>query len=254
MPNWKPIKKTYLYDGTFDGLLTIVFDSYLKKTIPLQIIPEKDYVPNFLDNIIWIKTDLEKAKRVFHGIEKNISYPALYHSYYAFLCNSPNKEISIVKYLYHGFQAGSQIDTLLSIDYVFQVHAMKKKALGECHRLKGLLRFIELESGIYYASIHPDHSILEPLGHHFMRRLEGQNFLIHDKTHNLAFLYNTKEYQIVDEVTSFFPKISHDEKKYQELWKTFFETISIKDRKNSRLQMQYMPKKYWQDLIEMQNA
>ena len=37
---------------------------------------------------------------------------------------------------------------------------------------------------------------------------------------------------------------------YQELWKMFFKKISIKERKNPRCQMQFMPKKYWKDLIE----
>ena len=38
MSNWKLINTTYLYDGTFDGLLTIVFDSYASKTLPQKIV------------------------------------------------------------------------------------------------------------------------------------------------------------------------------------------------------------------------
>ena len=45
---------------------------------------------------------------------------------------------------------------------------------------------------------------------------------------------------------------SQEEQHFQKLWKTFFNTISIKERTNPRCQMQYMPKKYWKDLIEMQ--
>lgn len=44
--------------------------------------------------------------------------------------------------------------------------------------------------------------------------------------------------------------LSDEEKKYEELWSTFFKTIAIKERTNKRLQMQYMPKKYWKDLVE----
>ena len=46
------------------------------------------------------------------------------------------------------------------------------------------------------------------------------------------------------------PNISEKEQKYQELWKMFFKTIAISERKNPRCQMQYMPKKYWKDLVE----
>ena len=85
MSNWKLINKTYLYDGTFDGLLTIIFNCYCAKCFPQKILPESDYIENFLDNITLVKTDYSKSKRIFNGIENNISHKALYNSYYAFL-------------------------------------------------------------------------------------------------------------------------------------------------------------------------
>ena len=107
--------------------------------------------------------------------------------------------------------------------------------------LNGLLRFSEIGNNLFYASIHPDNNIIENLGQHFIRRLPTQNFIIHDKIRNIAFLYNTKEYQIIDSSSLSVPNISEEEKKYQELWTAFFKTIAIKERSNSRLQMQYMP-------------
>ena len=95
MSNWKLINKTYLYDGTFYGLLTIVFDSYIHKTLPQKIYNKDTYIYNFLDKTIEITTDFDKSQRIFNGIEKNIGYKALYNSYYAFLSNEENKEIYI---------------------------------------------------------------------------------------------------------------------------------------------------------------
>ena len=139
---------------------------------------------------------------------------------------------------------------MLTVSYVFSVINMRKRALSECHKLKGLLRFIEIGENLYYASIHPDNNIIEPLGHHFMRRLPTQNFIINDKNRNICFLYNTHEYKIIDSTNLTIPDITEEEQKYQELWKLFFKTIAIQERKNARCQMQFMPKKYWQDLIE----
>ncbi len=85
MSHWKLINKTYLYDGTFDGFLTIVFDCYCNKTFPQKICKKSSYEQNFLDNIIFIETDYEKSKRIFNGIEKSICQQALYNTYYAFL-------------------------------------------------------------------------------------------------------------------------------------------------------------------------
>lgn len=251
MPNWKLINKTYLYDGTFDGLLTIVFDSYANKILPQKIYSQDEYVSNFLDKTLFIKSDYEKSQRVFNGIEKNIGYDALYNSYNAFLSNEKEKEIYILKYLCNGFDIGPKINNMLTVSYVFKVINMRKKALAECHKLKGLLRFQEVGNNLGYASIHPDNNILEPLGHHFINRLPTLNFIIHDKNRNICFLYNQKEYKIISGEGLSIPSISENEKMYQDLWKMFFKTIAIKERTNPRCQMQYMPKKYWKDLIEM---
>lgn len=240
----------YLYDGSFEGLLTIVFNSYVEKEFPTSICIEENYTPNLLDSIKHIKTDFEKSDRIFNGIIKNISYSTLYHAYYSFLSNEPKKDLFIVQYLVYGFIVGPRINTMLSIDFIGQIHFLRKKVLGESHRLKGLLRFQEIGKNIFYASIHPDNNVIENLGQHFIRRLPTQNFIIHDKNRNLLFLYNIKDYRIISAEDFNIPTITDEEKEYQKLWKTFFNTISIKERKNSRLQMQFMPKKYWQDLVE----
>ncbi|MFR2534833.1 MAG: TIGR03915 family putative DNA repair protein [Clostridia bacterium] len=243
-------RKTYIYDGSFEGLLTIVFDSYLSKTLPFHIFSEATYQMNILDTIEWIKTDYHKADRIFHGIVKHISYNTLYQNYYAFLAEDTRKEMAIVQYLLNGFVVGPKINTMLSLDYVFTVQSLRKRMLGESHRLKGLLRFQEVSNHLYYASIHPDNNVLENLGQHFIKRLPTQNFLIHDKKRELCFIYDTQQYKILSSIDLTIPPITEEEAYYQQLWKTFFKTIAIPERKNPRLQMQYMPKKYWQDLIE----
>lgn len=251
MKTFTKSNKTYLYDGTFDGLLTIVFDCYVLKKLPLKIIAEDKYIPNILDNIEKVITDYNKSERIFNGIVKNISYDVLYNSYYAFLAEDNEKEINILKYLLYGFLVGPQIDTMLSIDFVFKVNSLRKKMLSEAHKLKGLLRFSKIGDNLFYSSIHPTHNVIENLGHHFIKRLPTQNFIIHDKNRNIAFLYNTKKYEIIDSSSIKIPNITEEEKLYQELWKAFFNTIAIKERTNKKLQMQFMPKKYWQDLTEI---
>ena len=44
-----------------------------------------------------------------------------------------------------------------------------------------------------------------------------------------------------------------DEREMEELWRVFFQTIAIKERKNLRCQQSFMPKKYWQDMLEMED-
>ncbi len=126
---------------------------------------------------------------------------------------------------------------------------------GEAHKLKGLVRLSEVSNNIWYSSIHPTNNVLEQVGHFLMKRFPTQSLILHDKNRNIAFLYSEKNknhYEIIDVPSNFnITNLSEEELQFQNLWKTFFNTISIKERTNSRLQMQYMPKKYWKDLIEM---
>ena len=48
-------------------------------------------------------------------------------------------------------------------------------------------------------------------------------------------------------------ELSNDELFCENLWKEFFNTIGIKERKNLKCQMNFMPKKYWKNIIEMEN-
>ena len=275
MYNWKLLNTIYLYDGTFDWLFTIAFDCYVSKQIPSNIVFEKHYLGNFLDTAIYIKTDKEKALRIWNGLYSNVSFDALYNCYYAFLSCQKSKEINILKYILNAFIVGPKITSMLSIDYVLEVMKLRKNVLHESHKLKGLVRLSEVGNNLFYAPIHPDNNVIELLGHFLIKRFPTQNLILHDKNRNLMFLYNANkniqnhvhsnsynstktntqtlnEYEIIEVPSNIkIPKFSKEEKQFQDLWKTFFNTIAIKERTNSKLQMQYMPKKYWQDLTEL---
>ena len=55
----------FVYDRTWDGLLTAVFDAFYRHQFPVAIIGEKDTPPLFAV-VHRVTTDEEKAGRVFH--------------------------------------------------------------------------------------------------------------------------------------------------------------------------------------------
>ena len=144
---------------------------------------------------------------------------------------------------------------MLSIDYVLEVVKLRKNVLMEAHRFDGLVRLQEIGNNIWYASVHPDNNIIEKVGQFLKRRFPMQNIILHDKNRNLAFMYSVlkpNSYEIIEVPANIqFSAFSEDEVRFQSLWKTFFKSVAIKERTNSKLQMHFMPKKYWQDLIEV---
>ena len=61
----------YLYDGSFDGLLTAVFDSYYRKEVPVSIEMPDTLQQNLFCNYYKVETDSDKSNRVSKAIEKN---------------------------------------------------------------------------------------------------------------------------------------------------------------------------------------
>ena len=46
--------------------------------------------------------------------------------------------------------------------------------------------------------------------------------------------------------------MAEDEKLFQELWKGYFKSMTIKERINPKLHRQHMPKRFWKYLTEKQ--
>ena len=51
----------FIYDHTFEGLLTCIFDAYFRKTFPDLLLMEGEPLPLFYNEAIHIATDEEKA-------------------------------------------------------------------------------------------------------------------------------------------------------------------------------------------------
>ena len=72
--------------------------------------------------------------------------------------------------------------------------------------------------------------------------------IIYDENKDKAVFYDTKDIRILEDIKLDF-KNSEDE--YEKMWKTFIKAVTIKERKNLRCQRNFMPKKYWKNLLEV---
>ena len=240
----------YLYDGTFDGFLTCVFEHY-KRESASGIFHKERYQANLLSEFCHIKTDPEKSFKVYNAIENKISSFDLERVYRVFLSNDPEKENKLLRYLVLGFEKGPKIRLLHGEPVVYDVQQIERKVTFEAHRLSGLIRFTLLIGDILYAPVEPDHDICELLADHFCDRFKHDPFIIHDKKRKKALIASEGQWYISEFTSSDLPPLSADENEYRELWKKYFDTIAIKERKNPRCQKTLMPVRYWKNLTEM---
>lgn len=242
---------TLLYDGTFEGLLTCIYDGFYYKTTISGIYNKKlNDIPLLLENIIDVNTDLIKFSKVKSSIINKINKLCLKKIYIAYLSNYTNKEILIFNYLKTAFKIGSNIHSFLHIDEVRLIDQINKRVNDEIHRFRGFIRFNYIDNIFLYASIEPDNDILEFLGDYFKNRFSNEYWIINDISRKKAIIYNKTQYEIIDFTLEASNKLSSYKDEYQKLWKTYFKSTTIEERKNLRLQTRMMPKRYWKHIFE----
>ncbi|MBC2458773.1 TIGR03915 family putative DNA repair protein [Clostridium beijerinckii] len=244
--------KIYLYDDTFEGLLTSIYDAFYSNGSPPTSIYGKSQTntPLLLGNIVEISTDINKFKKVKNAIINKINFLSLKKIYFAFLSNYEDKGIIIFNYLKIAFKLGPDVHDFLNIDVIRLVDNITKKVLNECHRFEGFIRFNQIEEKLLYSSIEPDNDILELIGDHFKNRFPREYFIIHDISRQKALIYNTNFYEIIDMDMETYEKLKSHNDEYTDLWKTYFKATTIQERKNLKLQCRMMPKRYWKHILE----
>ena len=237
----------YYYDGTMEGLLSVVFDAYLEREKIAEVGPDP-IQPSLNPQDIYIETDQNKADRVESYIRENISSSFFEELKICFLSCNPQKDYVIVQTIYQLMKFGKKF--LNSMDeHVFEFQRLVKQVMKERHRYLGLLRFREMKDKTLFATIEPKNNVLPILLFHFKKRLPKERFAIYDKTRKLIAYYDLKEFQIF-KIHEPMSDLSDEELYYSELWKTFHRSISISERQNKRLQQSQMPKYYQKHLIE----
>jgi probable DNA metabolism protein len=239
----------YTYDGSFDGFLCCVFESVYSGKLPFDILREEDAQPTLMD-VCFIATDPAKARRVRASIPLKISDRALELVMTVFCSCLAKKELRMLEFLLQGYREGGKLCFKLGDAVMAPLLKAEKHLLGEAHLLKGFVRFADV-GGALVAAITPKNYILPFIARHFVLRYRDEQFMIYDKTNKAALIYRDGKAEILEVDHVEFPEITEDEARYQALWKRFYHTISIEGRENPRCRMTHMPKRYWENMLEV---
>ena len=249
--------KPVLYDGTFEGLLTVVFEVYEYKMEQPRIKRGNVADGSLFGDVHVVQTNNAKAKRVLTKLEQKISKTAMTQVYKSFLSELNGMENLLLRYVQYVIAGKHGVENDYGHPDVLQVQQTSKKVHREKHRMEAFVRFQLTKDGLYYAIVQPDYNVLPLIATHFKERYADQRWLIYDGRRKYGLYYDLNE---VTEVTIDFnendteAKNVYDEKEdlYKELWKQYFDSVNIKARKNMKLHIQHVPKRYWKYLIEKQ--
>jgi len=244
----RPVMTVYAYDGSFDGLLCCVFESYAQKELPADIQPEGTPMPELL-SIKAIETVPEHVRMVSRSIPEKMGPGILDFIRRAFLTCCPQKELRILQFMRLGYRYGSTVLNRLTDEPVHALYAAVNHLNREVNHYMGFIRFSDSD-GALTAQIEPKNIVLPLMTRHFGERYPHEQFLIYDKTHGMVLLHQDYSLQIFSAEDFCQPIPGEAEMKFRALWRLFYDTIEIKERHNPRCRMNHMPKRYWRFMTE----
>ncbi|MEG1366409.1 MAG: TIGR03915 family putative DNA repair protein [Oscillospiraceae bacterium] len=240
---------TYLYDASFDGFLCCVHESVYAKEIPAEIMPENDYISSFFPPK-YIALNRQYAKSVYNSLQIKISCEAQELVQSVFFSCMPQKELSILLFLLWAYRNGSRVMGFVAHPLLQPLLAADNALRHEAHLFLGFSRFEDV-GGALVAVIEPKNYVLPYIAEHFCTRFANENFLIYDKTHSIALIWQDGKAEMQELDSLAVPPCSISEKRYQSLWKQFYKTIAIKSRENPFCRRTHCPKRYWKQMLEM---
>ena len=255
---------TYIFDGSLEGLLTAVFEFYERKSGRVKLVSQAHFEPVFLEETFEVINDEAKAKRVWIGLDKKISPEWKSRFYKSYLSESAEIFQHLFDFACYVFDHPKGAEDNFGHPSVIALSKIDKSVNREKHRMKAFIRFQETGDGIFYAPIEPDYNVLPLIASFFKNRYADQKWIIYDLKRKYGLFYDLEKVEeiIFDYVPEVKKSSAHlpsevlndKEELYALLWNDYFKGTNIPARKNMKLHIQHVPKRYWKYLTEKQNV
>jgi probable DNA metabolism protein len=251
----------YVFDETYAGFLTCVFESFARKEDQVTLAPYNTRIPDIFREEKTIVTDQEKASRVITGLQKKGGRQLAREIYQVFLSEDVrawNATFTIIRQV---FKTDADILKNFGNPDVLYFSQTLKKVSRERHRMKAFIRFSKADNGLYYALIEPDFNVIPLIGDFFRQRFADQLWLIYDQKRQYGIYYNLhtiEEVRLAEttpqdtELPAAIIAPDTNDQLYAHLWQSYFKSTNIEARKNMKLHLRHVPKRYWKHLVEKQ--
>ena len=245
------------YDSTFEGFLTAIFEIYEYKYVNPIINKKHNTQQNIFSESTEIFSNDDKSDRVIKKLDQQLGADGVRCLLYAFLSEIENIEQDLFKVIDYAVQNPTlNIMKDFANDAILKIVKLTKSVGREKHRMEAFIRFELLKDDIYFAKINPDFDVLTLIIPHFKNRYQDQKWLIYDLHRKYGIYYDLEtiatitldlDINLLDIDNNLY---SESEIDYQKLWSEYFDHTNIKERKNIKLHVQHVPKRYWKYLTE----
>lgn len=242
--------KIYSCKDRFEDMMTCVYEAWCGAIEEgfhhnIRLVREPIYQQNMFDEYIHVDADIEKVNKVVRSIRRSISDEAYIWIFYAALSSEEDALFAIYNFLRLGFEAGAGVCSMYNNPYVMRMMELKRRVSNESHSFKEFVRFNALEDKVYVSHIEPKNNVVVLVGEHFADRMPSEHWMIVDDSRHIAVVHPKDEDNYIRYLTEdeyeMLRRTEDYVDEYTAMWKTFFNTISIKERENIKCQRNLFP-------------
>lgn len=211
----------------------------------IQLKKEPIFQQTLFDEYIHVDADGEKAGKVIRSIRRDISDEAYLNVYYATLSVEEDALQAIYNFLRVGFAVGKGVLDYITNPHVMRIFEIRRRVGNESHHFREFARFQSLDNKVYVSHLEPRSDVIMLVGRHFADRMPSEHWMIIDDNRRTACVHPKDESNylryLTDEEFEVLRKTEDYEDEYTDMWKTFFNTIGIKERENYICQRNMFP-------------
>ena len=240
----------FLCEPTYEGILSCIYDAGMSKIPQNELRLEIKNIGQDTELFAVYREcspDAEKVQKVIGTVCRRLNSCILEQLYAACLSQDVLRADKMYRYLKVLFLHGAAAADQLQIPAVHEVFKLCRSVYNEKHQFIEFLRFSQMDERFLAGKIQPKNDILELIAPYFADRLPEENWLICDVGRGKAAVHEKGKKWLLAELSREELeklKTEKEEKEWEKLWKTFFTTIAIEQRKNPDCQRNHLPLRF----------
>ena len=244
-----------------EGILTAVYRAYEWRLPPDSVSIQAGTADLCLfASYLEVETKTELAQKVVNTVRRRFGEEVWEEISYAMAAGDERKGTAVYRTIAAGLSGRirTRLTDGLGDEWIRIAFELSRRVRNEVNRVQQFLRFREAEEGYLFALTEPKEDVIAFLVPHFVDRLPLENFVIADTVRGIAGVHAARKSWFLvrlheDEkgrLTGMAGHATQEERKVAELFRCFWHTIGIRERKNPRLQQQLLPLRFRGNMTE----
>ena len=236
-------------EDSIEGIFSAVYSAwelkYGHENTQIQVLGFAEHNIELFTTYVPLAADAEKAGKVISTIRRICSDMVYEHLFKAACADASDKADAIYRYIQVALKMGNRVVNHFTNPAVVRIMELSRAVGNAEHHYLGFLRFIEIPGNILLARYAPKPRLTELIIPHFVERFPEERFVIWDTVRNEAGIHvpgqNYILLKLTDAQVAVLESYTEDNRKAEQKWKSFVESISVKERENLKLQRNNIP-------------